>query len=156
MKIPGRLTMQTFAEFMAESYRSNVPLTWNLAGSMQASAWFTVDAVKVVVSFEQREAKGAWHVLFEVDKGDRTEVAHSAFAIFNGVFQAVEEFVEVREPETVVFATKRGELAGIYQTYLRRESETLERLGYRLEGPLHVEPFTEFLLRRVRASDWKG
>jgi hypothetical protein len=146
-----------FAEFMAESYRSNVLLTWNLTSQRRAMASFTVDSVKVVVSFEQREGNGSWQVVFEVDKGQRTdtELAYSAFGIFNGVFQAVEEFVGVREPETLVFATKKDSLAGIYQTYLRRESATLEKLGYRLEGPQHVEPYTEFVLRRVRPSNWK-
>jgi hypothetical protein len=80
------------------------------------------------------EASGPWHVVFEVDQSDGTAVAHSAFEIFNGVFQAVEEFVEVREPETVVFATKRDKLAGIYQTYLRKESTTLERLVTNWKG----------------------
>lgn len=145
-----------FAEFMAESYRSNVLLTWNLASQWRATASFTVDSVKVVVSFEQREANGPWHVVFEVDKGERTEIAHTAFALFNGVFQAVEEFVGVREPETVVFATKRDSLAGIYQTYLRRESATLEKHGYRLEGPQHVEPYTKFVLRCIKPSNWKS
>jgi hypothetical protein len=91
-----------------------------------------------------------------VDKGDKTEVAYLAFSIFNGVFQAVEEFVGAREPETLLFATKREELAGIYQTYLRRESATLEKLGYQLEGPEHLEPYRQFLLRRVRPSSWKS
>jgi len=147
--------MQSFAEFMAESYRSDVPLTWNLASPGHATASFTVDSVKVLVSFEQQEPNAPWHVLFEVDKGERTQVAHAAFSIFNGVFQAVEEFVEVREPESLVFVTKKDELAGIYQTYLRRESSTLERLGYRLEGPHRIEPYVEFTLKRTKPSNWK-
>jgi hypothetical protein len=147
--------MQSFAEFMAESYRSNVPLTWNLASRNRATASFSVDTVKVIVSFEQREVNAPWHVLFEVDKGEKTEIAYSAFSIFNGVFQAVREFGEVREPDVLVFATKRDELAGIYQTYFRRESSTLENLGYRLEGPHRVEPYVEFTLRRVRLSGRK-
>jgi len=150
--------MQSFAEFMAESYRSNVRLTWNLASRNHATASFTVDAVKVIVSFEQREAGGPWHVLFEVNKRQTsdTELAHSAFSIFNGVFQAVREFEEVREPDVLVFATKRDELAGIYRTYLRRESSTLKDLGYRLEGPHRVEPYVELNLKRTRPSGWQG
>lgn len=155
--------MQTFAEFMAESYRSNVPLTWNLlhsnsAGRNHATASVTIESVKAIVSFEQREADGPWHVLFEVDKGNKTdtELAYLAFAIFNGVFQAVEEFVGVREPEILLFATKREQLAGIYQTYLRRESAVLEKLGYRLEGPEYVEPYRQFLLKRLRPSSWRS
>ena len=148
--------MQTFAEFMAESFRSNLPLTWDLAGQSHATASFSEGSVTVVVSLEQQEPQGPWHVTFEVEKGEKTDVAYSAFSIFNGVFQAVQEFVEVREPELLVFATKRDELAGIYQTYLRREAATLERLGYQLEGPQRIEPYTEFTLRRVKPSGWKS
>ena len=83
-------------------------------------------------------------------------MAYSAFSIFNGVFQAVREFVGVREPDTLVFATKRDELASIYQTYLRRESATLEELGYQLEGPNRVEPYVEFTLRRLKPSSWRS
>jgi hypothetical protein len=147
--------MQTFAEFMAESFRSNTPLTWNLASTTQASASFNIDSIKVVVFFEQSQPAGAWQVLFEVDKGERTEVAYSSFSIFNGVFQAVQEFIEVREPEMLTFATKRDDLAGIYQTYLRREAAALEKLGYKLERPQPEPPFTEFMLRRMKPSAWK-
>jgi hypothetical protein len=68
------------------------------------------------------------------------------------VFQAVEEFRDVREPQGVVFATKRDKLAGIYQTYLRKESATLEKLGYKLEGPVHVDPHVDYILKRMKPS----
>jgi hypothetical protein len=148
--------MQSLAEFMADSFHSNAPLTWDLTSLSRATAAFAVDSVKTVVSFERREASGPWYVAFEVDKGESTAIAHSAFAIFNGVLQATEEFLTVREPETLVFATKRNELSGIYRTYLRREAETLAKLGYELEGPIRVDPYTEFVLRRARPSGWKG
>jgi len=90
--------MQSIAEFMAESFNSNVPLTWDPSGLSRAVASFTVDSVKTTAAFERRGSCGLWHVTFEVAEGDSTEVAHSAFAIFNGVFQAVAEFIEVREP----------------------------------------------------------
>src|SRR5579862_204661 len=105
--------MQTFAEFMAESFNSSARLIWDYPRRSYATATFSVGNIKVIVSFEEREVDGPWHVVFEVDRGDRTAAVHSAFEIFNGVFQAVEEFIEVREPETLVFATKRDELAGI-------------------------------------------
>ena len=147
--------MQSLAEFMAESFNSNVPLTWDLSGLSRALASFVVDSIKVTVSFEQRGDGGPWHVVFEVEKGDSTEAVHSAFAIFNGIFQAVGEFIEVREPETLVFATKRDELAGIYQIYLGKWSTRIEELGYRLEGPIRVEPYTEFLVKRAKPSGWR-
>jgi hypothetical protein len=146
--------MQSFAEFMAESFHSNVPLTWDLSDLSRATASFTVDSVKVVVSFERRTNDGPWHIVFEVDRGERTAIAHSAFAIFNGVLQATEEFLTVRQPDVVVFATKRDDLSGIYQTYLRRESEALAKLGYQLEGPIQMDPYAEFVLRRIRRTGW--
>jgi hypothetical protein len=148
--------MQTFAEFMAESFDSNAKLSWDYPGRSHATATFNVDRIKVIVSFEQRDTNGPWHVLFEVDQGDSTAIAHSSFEIFNGVFQAVEEFIEVREPETVVFATKRDKLAGIYQTYLRKESAALGKLGYQLDGPHRVDPYMEFVLKRTKPSGWKA
>ena len=147
--------MATFAEFMAESFRSNVPLTWNLSSPTKATASFALGSVAVVVSFEQRESGKAWHIVFEAQKGETTEAVYSAFVIFNGVFQAVEEFIEVRQPDTLVFATKRDELANIYKTYLAREARTIESLGYALEGPHRVEPYTDFTLRRVNTSQCK-
>ncbi|MGO9258750.1 MAG: hypothetical protein ACLQU1_20885 [Bryobacteraceae bacterium] len=148
--------MQTFAEFMAESFDSNAKLLWDYPRRSHATATFNVDRIKAIVSFEQRDTNGPWYVVFEVDRGDSTAAVHSSFEIFNGVFQAVEEFIEVREPETVVFATKRDKLAGIYQTYLRKESAALEKLGYELEGPHRVDPFMEFVLKRTKPSDWKA
>ena len=62
------------------------------------------------------------------------------------------EFIEVREPETLVFATKRDELANIYQPYLRKWSARIEELGYLLDGPIRVDLYTEFMLTRVRSS----
>jgi hypothetical protein len=123
---------------MAESFNSQAKLVWDYPRRSHDTATFSVDGIKVTVSFEHRETNGPWHVVFEVDQSDSTAAVHSAFEIFNGVFQAVEEFIVVREPETVVFATKRDKLAGIYQTYLHKESATLLKLGYNLEGPLRV------------------
>lgn len=147
--------MQSFAEFMAESFHSNTRLLWNYPSRSQATAKFTIDAIQVTVTFEQRDPNGPWHILFEVDQGGRTDIAHSSFAIFNGVFQAVEEFLSVRQPETVVIATKRDELARIYQTYLRRESQAIQQLGYQLEGPIQLDPYQEFFLRRTTPSAWR-
>jgi len=117
--------MQTFAEFMAESFRSDTPLTWNYPNPSSVTATFHADRIKVTVVLEGREPDGPWLVAFEVDQGDSTEVAHSAFEIFNGVFQSFEEFVSVKD------------------------------LGYELKGPVRVDPFMEFTLRRVKPSGWK-
>ncbi len=138
--------MASFAEFIAESFYSTVNLTWNLSGPRCSTASFSVESIAVEVLFEQAESGTAWNISFDVERGEVRQALHAFFQIFNGVFQAVREFLEVRNPELVVFATKRDSLAGIYQTYLRRESPEIERLGYRLEGPGNV--------RRIAPSQW--
>jgi hypothetical protein len=90
--------------------------------------------------------------LVEVVRGE--ERAHLAFRIFIGVFQAVRELVETREPEIVVFIAKNDDLAGIYETYLRRETGPLESLAYRVEGPERADAYTQFTLRRLTPTRW--
>jgi hypothetical protein len=148
--------MQTFAEFVAESFHSEVGLTWNLTRNNLVTATFEVDGIEVVVTFERKQDSPAWYVVFEVGQSDSTATAHSSFEMFNGVLQAVIEFVEVRQPDMLVFATKKDKLANIYRTYLRREAATLEKLGYQLEGPQRVDPYTEFTLRRIKPPEWKA
>ena len=148
--------MASFAEYIAEHFQSEVELIWKLVSSTHAVAAFTIRTLRVEVSFEQREPNGPWHVAFNVLAGDPAERTLSAFRIFNGVFQAVREFVETREPEIVVFISKDEDVAGIYQTYLRREKDAIEALGYTVEGPHRVDPYTEFTLRRTKPSRWRS
>jgi len=148
--------MPTFAESIAEEFHSEVDLNWSVSSTTHAVASFEVRTIAVEVDFEQREPGGPWHVAFNSEPTDLPDrsVVTSAFRIFNGVFQAVREFTETREPEVLVFIAKDEDLASIYQTYLRREAADLEALGYRLEGPHKVEPYTEWTLRRIRPSAW--
>ncbi len=149
--------MQGFAEFIAESYESHVELIWNLANLHHLTASFTVGSMQVEVSFDAPEDADEWRISFETGgTATSSEGVLTAFDVFNGVFQAVREFIEVREPETLIFATKTDKLANIYQTYLRREASALEQLGYEVEGPVRIEPFMEFILRRKRASNWRN
>ena len=147
--------MPGFAEFIAESFHSEVCLNWKLQGTNHAIASFTVSTIAVEVSFEQREPGGPWHVGFSVVRGESAERTILAFRVFNGVFQAVREFLETRQPEIVVFISKDEDLAGIYETYLRRERTAIEALGYQLEGPDRVDPYTQFTLRRTTPSMWQ-
>lgn len=146
--------MQSFAEFVAEALQSEVELNWRLRSESFVLATFEISSLAVEVTFEQREFAGPWHVAFDVRKGDASESVHLAFHVFNGVFQAVKEFIEVREPEVILFVTKREDLASVYETYLRRERGTLETLGYDLAPPHDVPPYREFMLKRVRPSGW--
>ena len=148
-------TMQSFAEFIAENFESTVDLLWDYRRHGLATARFSVRNVAVTVSFEQMEPDSPWRVSFIAERGQPTEVATAAFELFNGVMQALEEFLDIREPEVLVLVSKTEQLARIYETYLRREGARIERLGYRIEGPVKADPYTEFTLRRTRPSAWR-
>jgi hypothetical protein len=137
--------MAAFAEYIAEHCHSELALIWKIASPAHAVASFEMRTLRVEVSFEQREANGAWHVAFTVTAGEPMRTA-AAFRIFSGVFQAVREFVETREPEVAVFISKDEDVAGIYETCLRRERGAIEALGCVIEGPHRVDPYTEFRL----------
>lgn len=141
-----------FAEIVAEALETpDVALIWKLESEHRAVAAFTVDEITVTVDFEQRETSGPWNVGFAVAGSLPISMA---FRIFNGVFQAVREFIEVRQPEAMVFVAKDQDLAGIYETYLRRERRGIELQGYDLIGPERVMPYTEWRLHRNRPSEW--
>jgi hypothetical protein len=110
------------------------------------------------VDFEQREPNGPWHVSFNTLHGEVNDLKNEMLAIrrLNGVFQAVRQFMETREPEAVVFIAKDEDRASIYSAYLDREKSNIEDLGYRLEGPHQVQPYTEWTLRRVKPSAWRA
>jgi hypothetical protein len=149
--------MQTFADFIAESFDSDVPINWKLKSTTHAVAAFSLRSIAVEVDFERREANGPWHVTFNTLHGELADLKDEmlAFRRLNGVFQAVREFIETREPEAVVFIAKDESRAGIYSTYLRRERSRIEKLGYTIEGPHRIEPYTEWTLRRSGPSNWK-
>lgn len=119
-------------------------MTWEYPDTEKAVARFEANAARVEVSFERKQP--SWYVAFTVD-GPANEVAYSALAIFAGVFDAVAQFLAVREPQTVVFAADRDDVAEIYRTYLEKDSKKLEKLGYRVDGQHRV-------LRRFKPSRW--
>lgn len=148
--------MSSFAEFVAENFASTVDLFWDPPQRGFATARFSIRNVAVTVSFEQMEPQSPWRVSFSAERGQPTEVANAAFELFNGVMQAMEEFLDVRQPEVLVLVSKIEQLSRIYETYLRRDATRIERLGYRIESTAKADPYAEFTLRRTRPSEWRG
>lgn len=148
--------MQGFAEFVAEYFESSVNLYWDNPRGGYATARFSVQEVAVTVTFEQMEAGSPWRVGFTAERGEPTQVVLSAFEIFNGVMQALEEFLDIRQPDALVLVSKTEQLTRIYDAYLRREAARLERLGYVLEGPVRSEPYAEFKLNRAGPAPWRS
>jgi hypothetical protein len=118
-------------------------------------AAFPIDGLSVFVSFEEGETPGAWYVSFEVSGTNPQDALYLSWHIFNGVFQAAEEFASTRQPDSVILVAKREKLASIYETYLRREAARLQDLGYVLMSTDRVGSYTEFVLRRFKPSEWK-
>ena len=142
-----------FAEFIAENLRSVVDLTWDLADG-RVLARFGVEDLLVEVQFEER-VPGEWTIAFELVTTPKS-LAYLAFHMFNGVFQAVEEFVSVRNPDAVVFVAKRADLAHIYEIFLHREQHRIADLGYKLRTVQKVDPFVEYVIKRVNPSGWSA
>jgi hypothetical protein len=144
---------RSFADFAAAALVVEVDLNWRLLSATHAIAAFDAGiAVTVEVSFERREPDGPWHAGFRVISRNPAESTIKAFRIFNGVLQAVREFIETRQPELLIITAKDPDLADVYAAYLRRESERIVQLGYAIDGPVRVDPYTEFILRRIRPS----
>jgi hypothetical protein len=101
------------------------------------------------VDFEQLEQNGPWHVSFNTLHGEITDLKNEMLAIrrLNGVFQTVHQFMETRGPEIVVFIAKDDDRASIYSAYLPRERPKIEGLGYKLQRPHYVQPYTEWTHR---------
>ena len=148
--------MQSFAEFVADHFESTVDLFWDNPRCGYATARFSVQEVAVTVAFEQMQPESPWRAGFTAERGEPTQLVLSAFEIFNGVMQALEEFLDIRQPDVLVLVSKTEQLNRIYETYLRREAARIERLGYVLDGPVRVAPYAEFVLRRTRPSAWRS
>ena len=138
--------MGSLAELIAAQLHSQVELSWRLVDSTRVVANFSIRTLRAEASFEQRG--GPWCFDFQVRLGD--EPISTAFRVFSVLFQAVREFIKTRTPEVVTFLSKNEDLAAIYQAYLRYERPSIEALGYAVEGPHRVDPYTEFTLRRMR------
>jgi len=147
--------MAAFSEVIAENFFSEAELTWELSGPGQVRAAFNIDEVSVSVHFEERETPGVWYVSFEVTAARPEDTLYLSWHIFNGVFQAAEEFASTRQPDSVVLVAKREKLASIYETYLRREAARLQDMGFVLMSVDRVGSFTEFVMRRFKPPEWK-
>ncbi len=120
-------------------------MIWNYPDTKHAVARFAAGGESVVdVALEQRDQ--SWYVSFTV-QGPPNDVAYSALRIFDGVFEAVQQFLAIREPQTILFTTTRDDLAEAYGFYLQEKSKRFALLGYRVDGQHRV-------LRRFKPARW--
>ncbi|MGA2218243.1 MAG: hypothetical protein ABSG51_09165 [Terracidiphilus sp.] len=147
--------MSILAEALISAFDSNTELTWIAEGPGQAIARFEVSGIRIDTTFTET-AVNEWRIGFDVtSKANASENIHASIRIFSGVFQAVREFLEVRQPERLVFTSKEEALGRLYEEYLQRQDTTLRQIGYRMASPIRMSPLAEFTIEKTTPSEWK-
>ena len=136
--------MGSIVEAFIAAFDSNTELTWTTGGATdgqgEAIARFEISGTCVDTTFAETR-KNHWRVGFDViSDASASENIHASIRIFSGVFQAVREFLEVRQPQELVFASKEEGLGRLYEEYLRRQDTPLRQLGYRMVAPIKSSP----------------
>jgi hypothetical protein len=147
--------MGILAEAFIAAFDSNTELIWHTDEAGQATARFEIPGIRVDTTFtEIRENE--WRVGFEViSKASASENIYASVRIFSGVFQAVHEFLEVRQPERLVFASKVEALGQLYEEYLLKKETPLSQMGYRMIPPVKISPLAEFAIEKTTPSEWR-
>ena len=113
--------MDFFAEAVLTTFDSNTQLRWDLSSRSEAAAKFSMAEALVTTTFERAEGP-EWRVEFDVEPADSLPLK-MAFCVFSGVFKAVREFLENRQPEKLMFASKNQDLGLLFETYLRSKTQ---------------------------------
>ncbi len=142
------------AEAMLAVFDLKTRLTWTTAGVGAVLATFTHNGFLVTTTFA-KISEDEWQVGFATapDFVSGTAALISSVRVLSGVFQAVHEFLEVRQPARLVFASKQEALGNLYETYLERQDTALKQLGYHM-ATTHVDPLIEFALEKSTPSAW--
>lgn len=147
--------MSTLVEAFIAAFDSNAELVWSTEGPGAAVARFEVAGTRIETRFEVTRLN-EWRVGFEAfSNASASENIHASIRVFSGVFQAVREFLEVRQPDKLVFASKEEALGHLYEEYLQKQDTPLQRMGYRVIAPVKVSPLAEFTIEKTTPSDWK-
>jgi hypothetical protein len=144
-----------FLESILSSFDSQASIVWNPRSPAEAEASFALHGERITVLFTETRA-GEWRVGFEVAKSTQStsDLVRSSIRIFSGVFQAVEEFLTIRQPERLVFASKEEGLGRLYEAYLSRQDTNLRGLGYETEHTTKASPLAEYAIVKATPSAW--
>ena len=140
--------MDTLTESVLATFDSKPQLVWNLKASDKVEARFDVEGIRVTVQFAHLDEN--WKVSFGTSK----ERMPLAFQVFGGVFEAVHEFLLVRQPEKLVFTRKAEPLGRLYEGYLERKDTELAEIGYAM-ATVKSTPLAEFIILKRTPSAWK-
>jgi len=102
--------MQPFSEVIAKNLHSSVDLKWTskrlrsrIGTVEQRVAVFVVGPATVHVIFEHSET---WAMYFGIASAEETQPIWWAFQIYDGVMQAVYEFLEREQPDVVTLVAR--------------------------------------------------
>jgi hypothetical protein len=147
--------MGILAGAIIAAFDSNTELTWTTEGAGKAIARFEVSGFRVETTFTETRSN-EWRVGFgAISSASVLESIHASIRVFSGVFQAVREFLEVRQPERLVFASKEEALGRLYEEYLQRQDTPLRQIGYRMVTPVKMSPLAEFAIEKTTPSEWR-
>ena len=149
--------MGVLAEAVIAAFDSHAQITWTTDGPNTAVASFHVSGETVRTTFSGL-ANHEWRAAFEVSPGEPTTAEARlsvSLRILGGVFQSVREFLEVRQPMKLVFASKDESLGHLYETYLERQDNLLTQMGYEVLPPVKSSPLAEFTIVKRSPSEWR-
>jgi hypothetical protein len=138
------------ADSLIAVFDSDTNLTWTTEGLKKVTASFELENVQIKTTFNQISDE-EWQVGFE---SDQNLPMTSAIRVFNGVFHSIREFLEVRQPMTLVFAGTAQDLGELYDEYLKRQDTMLAQMGYEMEQ-VQAATLPEFTIRKKAPSDWR-
>jgi hypothetical protein len=146
--------MSALAEAVIAAFDSNTELTWTTSEAAPAIAHFEVSAIRVDVTFTETGIH-EWRVGFDATSEASTlKNIHASIRVFSGVFQGVREFLEVRQPERLLFASKEEALGHLYEEYMKRQENPLRQIGYQMARPVKISPMAEFAIEKTTPSEW--
>jgi hypothetical protein len=149
---PGRYScaLGVLSDSMLAVFDSDTNLIWTTEGLNGVIASFELGNAHIKTSFD-KTSDDEWQVGFE---SDRNPTLAAAIRVFSGVFRSVREFLEVRQPMTLVFASNAQDLGELYDDYLKRQDTTLAGMGYKMEQ-VQAAALTEFRVRKKAPSAWR-
>lgn len=131
------------------------PVGQDANGTGLTQARFELAGVPVEDTFTEA-GPNEWRVAFEAaSQRTASENSHASIRIFSGVFQAAREFLEVLQPEQLVFASNEEYLGQLYEEYLKRQDTPLRQLGYRMVHPARIARSPNLRLRRPHPPSGK-
>jgi hypothetical protein len=150
--LPGRYNsgMGVLADSMIAVFDPNTNLIWTTEGLNKVIASFKLGNAQIWTTFD-KISDHEWQVGFE---SDQNLPMTSAIRVFSGVFHSVREFLEVRQPMRLVFASKAQDLGELYEAYLKRQDTMLAQMGYEMEQ-VQAAALTEFTIRKKTPSAWR-